>query len=166
MVAETPRTSSLASILTPIGVNVKSNGHDLGFVPTSALALVPKTKIGTRVTENWEAVGRAISARLTELRVTQLDVAARANVSLTTLRELQRHTNSRRRRPQTLSAISEALGWAPGHLAAVLHGEDIRPPAEEIADPVMAALTSIERELEDLRARVDQIERRLAGEGA
>ena len=72
--------------------------------------------------EDWDAVATAISARLTDTRTTQMDVAARARVSLTTLRELQHNLNPRRRRPQTLAAISEALGWPAGYLVQVLHG--------------------------------------------
>lgn len=74
--------------------------------------------------EDWEAVASAISGRLAELRTTQMDVAARARISLTTLRELQHNTSPRQRRPQTLAAVSEALGWPSGYLTKVLHGED------------------------------------------
>ena len=45
--------------------------------------------------------------------MTQLEAASRAKISLTTLRELQNNTSPRRRRPQTLAALSEALGWPP-----------------------------------------------------
>jgi hypothetical protein len=116
--------------------------------------------------EDWDAVGRAISDRLDELRATQMEIASRAKISLTTLRELQHNINPRQRRPQTLSALSEALGWPPSYLSAVLHGETPRPHEDEQDDPVMAALRSVEQELVDLRARVDQIERRLGDEGA
>ena len=114
--------------------------------------------------EDWAAVAKAISERLTELRATQMEVAARARVSLTTLRELQHDISPRRRRPQTLSALSEALDWPPGYLAAVLHGESPRPYPDEERDPVLTSLTSVERELGELRDRVDRIERQLSGE--
>lgn len=119
-----------------------------------------------RLTEDWASVGQAISARMAELRVTQLEVAARAEISLTTLRELQNNVNPRRRRPQTLSALSEALGWPTDHLSHVLHGH--QPPAnpDEEHDPVLESLHSIERELLSLRSRVDQIEQRLSDEDA
>src|ERR1700761_389919 len=99
---------------------------------------------------------------MAELRVTQLDVAARAEISLTTLRELQNNINPRRRRPQTLSALSEALGWPAGHLSQVLHGEQPSVHSDEEHDPVLTSLQSIEQELLELRSRVDQIEQRLA----
>jgi hypothetical protein len=118
------------------------------------------------VAEDWDAVARAIQDRLAETRATQMDVAARARVSLTTLRELQHNTNPRRRRPQTLSAVSEALGWPAGYLMSVLHGEQAQPHPDEVGDPVLANLTTLEREIHDLRARVDAIERQLSGEDA
>lgn len=114
---------------------------------------------------DWDAVAVAIQNRLTETRVTQMDVASRARVSLTTLRELQHNLNPRRRRPQTLSAISEALGWPPGYLAQVLHGEPAQVHADEATDPALTALSGLSQEVRALRARVDEIERQLAGEG-
>ena len=90
---------------------------------------------------------------------------AKARISLTTLRELQHNINPRRRRPQTLTALSEALGWPPDYLATTLHGGNAEPYADEKHDPVLSSLVSIERELGDLRDRVDRIERQLAGEG-
>jgi len=119
------------------------------------------------VAEDWTAVSRAISARLAELRTTQMEVAAKARISLTTLRELQHNTNPRRRRPHTLAALSEALGWPTDYLGKVLHGDDARtePYADPRHDPVLDSLASIEREVGDLRERVARIERHLAGEG-
>ena len=114
--------------------------------------------------DDWTAVARVISDRMAELRATQMDVAAKARISLTTLRELQRNVNPRRRRPQTLAALSEALGWPPGYLAETLHRGEARRYADESHDPLLGSLSSIERELGELRQRVDRIERQLAGE--
>ena len=115
---------------------------------------------------DWDAVAHAIQDRLSETRATQMDVASRARVSLTTLRELQHNTNPRRRRPQTLAAVSEALGWPSDYLGQVLRGVPARAHAEEIGDPVLNALKDLEREIRGLRARVDEIERQLADGGA
>jgi hypothetical protein len=114
--------------------------------------------------DDWAAVARAISDRMAELRATQMDVAAKARISLTTLRELQHNVSPRRRRPQTLTALSEALGWPPGYLATTLHGGEARPYADETHDPLLGSLSSIERELGELRQRVERIERQIAGE--
>ena len=115
---------------------------------------------------DWNAVAVAIQNRLSETRATQMEVASRAKVSLTTLRELQHNLNPRRRRPQTLAAVSEALGWPAGYLTRVLHGEPAEPHASEARDPVLAALSDLEQEIRGLRARVDEIEQQLADGGA
>jgi hypothetical protein len=115
---------------------------------------------------DWNAVALAIQNRLSETRATQMDVASRARVSLTTLRELQHNLNPRRRRPQTLAAVSEALGWPANYLTRVLHGEQAEPHSDELRDPVLAALKDLEQEIRGLRARVDEIERQLADGGA
>jgi transcriptional regulator with XRE-family HTH domain len=99
---------------------------------------------------------------LDEMRATQMDVASRAGVSLTTLRELQHNLNPRRRRPQTLSAVSEALGWPSGYLAQVLHGEPAQPHTDEVDDPVLQSLKSLETAIELLRERVARVEQQLA----
>lgn len=112
--------------------------------------------------EDWDAVAVAIQNRLAEMRATQMDVAARARVSLTTLRELQHNVNARRRRPQTLWAISEALGWPSDYLTRVLRGEPTEPHRDEAGDPVLRSLTSLEDEIVALRERVARIEQQLA----
>lgn len=112
--------------------------------------------------DDWDAVARAIQDRLTEIRATQMDVAARARVSLTTLRELQHNLNPRRRRPQTLAAVSEALGWPPGYLGQVLRGERAEAHADEVRDPVLTTLNGLEDEVAALRERVARIEQQLA----
>jgi hypothetical protein len=114
---------------------------------------------------DWNAVASAIRSRLSETRATQMDVASRARVSLTTLRELQHNLNPRRRRPQTLAAVSEALGWPANYLTRVLHGEPAERHSDEVRDPVLSSLRDLEQEIRGLRARVDEIERQLADEG-
>ncbi len=112
--------------------------------------------------DDWDAVARAIQHRLDETRSTQMDIASRARVSLTTLRELQHNLNPRRRRPQTLAAVSEALGWPAGYLAQVLRGEPAAPHPDEAGDPVLRSLTDLESEIASLRSRVARIEQQLA----
>jgi transcriptional regulator with XRE-family HTH domain len=146
--------SNVLVVLASIGIN-----------PAASLGLLADERVGAEVAEDWAAVANAIDDRLAQLRVTQMDVAARAKISLTTLRELQHNTSPRRRRPQTLSALSEALDWPTDYLAKVLSGDNARPHADEERDLVLKSLTSIERELRQLRDRVDRIERQLAGEG-
>jgi hypothetical protein len=91
---------------------------------------------------------------MAELRVTQLDVAARAAISLTTLRELQNNINPRRRRPQTLSALSAALDWPTDYLSQVLRG------AEASADPDEGLRSVLDGQLRRLANRVEALEHR------
>lgn len=112
--------------------------------------------------EDWDAVARAVQDRLDEMRATQMEIATRAGISLTTLRELQHNTNPRRRRPQTIAAVSEALGWPSGYLAQVLHGEPAQPHTDEVQDPVLRSLKSLETEIELLRSRIARVEQQLA----
>ena len=116
--------------------------------------------------EDWDSVAEAIRDRLAETRMTQMDVASRARLSLTTIRELQHNLNPRRRRPQTLSAVSDALGWPSDYLDQVLRGDRPEPHDDEVSDPILQALDSLGREIRELRDRVEQIERQLAAEDA
>jgi transcriptional regulator with XRE-family HTH domain len=124
------------------------------------------TDAGRASDEDWDAVAEAIRNRLAETRMTQMDVASRARLSLTTIRELQHNLNPRRRRPQTLAAVSEALGWPSDYLDRVLRGDRPEPHDDEVKDPVLRALDSLGREIRELRDRVEQIERQLAAEDA
>jgi transcriptional regulator with XRE-family HTH domain len=116
--------------------------------------------------EGFDAVAEAMRNRMAETRMTQMDVASRARLSLTTIRELQHNLNPRRRRPQTLAAVSEALGWPSDYLDRVLRGDQPEPHEDEVRDPVLHALDSLGREIRELRDRVEQIERQLAAEDA
>jgi transcriptional regulator with XRE-family HTH domain len=116
--------------------------------------------------EDWDAVAAAIQNRLAETRMTQMDAASRARLSLTTVRELQHNINPRRRRPQTLAAVSQALGWPPDYLQRVLHGDRPQARDEEVRDPVLQALDDLAREIRDLRERLEQIESLLTDEDA
>jgi transcriptional regulator with XRE-family HTH domain len=114
--------------------------------------------------EGWDCVADAIRNRMAETRMTQMDVASRARLSLTTIRELQHNLNPRRRRPQTLVAVSEALGWPSDYLDQVLRGDRPEPHDDEVRDPVLHALDRLGREIRELRDRVEEIERQLAAE--
>ena len=116
--------------------------------------------------EGWDRVAEAMRNRMAETRMTQMDVASRARLSLTTIRELQHNLNPRRRRPQTLAAVSEALGWPSDYLDRLLRGDRPEPHDDEVRDPVLHALDCLGREIQELRDRVEQIERQLAAEDA
>ncbi|MFN2497178.1 MAG: helix-turn-helix domain-containing protein [Pseudonocardiaceae bacterium] len=114
--------------------------------------------------DDWVGVGKAIAARLDELGMTQLDLAAKSRVSPATIRELQYNKLPRRRHPRTLEAISTALDWPAGYLSDVLTGAQAQPHEDEQNDPVLGALNEIHHELHEIRARLADVERRLADE--
>jgi transcriptional regulator with XRE-family HTH domain len=101
------------------------------------------------VSEDWVAVAGAITGRMRELKISQRDLAVHSNVSVATIREIQRHRISRRRNPRTLESLSESLGWPRQHLDAVLNGRLPQDPAEADGDDT------------DLRSRLELLERRL-----
>jgi transcriptional regulator with XRE-family HTH domain len=74
------------------------------------------------VSEDWLAVGDAVSSRMRELGMTQKRLAERSKVSPATIRQIQHHNGSQRHGPRTLEALSEALGWPSQYLDNVLNG--------------------------------------------
>lgn len=117
------------------------------------------------MTENWAAVSKAINERVTELGWKQRELAERSHVSQAIVREIQHHTVERQRSARTLEAISLALGWHPGHLAAVLHGRKPLAPGQtgdEATDQITARLGTIEDRLHDITDRLDTITQNLA----
>lgn len=110
------------------------------------------------MSEDWAAVARAINERVNELGLRQRELAERSHVSQAIVRELQHRTVERRRSARTLEALSLALEWHPGHLAAVLHGRTPLNPGEtgdKTADEIAARLAAIEERLEDITKRLD-----------
>jgi transcriptional regulator with XRE-family HTH domain len=101
------------------------------------------------VAEDWVAVAEAITGRMRELKMSQQDLAADSNVSVATIREIQKHRISRRRNPRTLESLSESLDWPREHLDAVLNGRLPQNPAADAGDDT------------DLRSRLERLERRL-----
>jgi transcriptional regulator with XRE-family HTH domain len=116
------------------------------------------------VAEDWDAVGAAINARLAELQMTQLELAAESGVSPATIREIQYNKLARRRSPRTLESLSVALKWPASYLTDVLGGRSARPHENEAGDPVLRELTAVHDELQSLRDRVERIESRLETE--
>lgn len=115
---------------------------------------------GEPMTKDWQAVATAISARLTEIDMTQSELAQRADVALETVRELHHNLRARRRSPRTLAALSQALGWPDDHLMTIADG------TEPSGDPtgthqVLAELADIREALSAISTRLDGIERRL-----
>ena len=69
-----------------------------------------------------QAAAAAISQRMDALGLSQQELAVRSGVSTSTIRKLQRGTQTSYQRPK-LAALSRELGWAPDAVARLLAGE-------------------------------------------
>jgi hypothetical protein len=86
------------------------------------------------VAEHWAAVSQAMRQRLAELKIARTELERRSKVSHGTVGELLHNTKQRERNASILEALSVALGWKRGHLAAVRDG--IAPPLPDEPDVV------------------------------
>lgn len=115
------------------------------------------------MTEDWAAVARAITQRVSELGLRQRELAERSHVSQAIVRELQHNVVQRRRSARTLEALSLALDWHPEHLSAVLAGrtppESGEPRTSE--NDVPARLTAIEDQLRQITRQLEVMNSRL-----
>jgi transcriptional regulator with XRE-family HTH domain len=84
------------------------------------------------VSEDWSAVAQAISNRMAELGISQRELIERSHLSKAIVREIQHDVVRRRRSARTLEALSTALDWHAGYLAAVLTAR--RPP--RVGEPI------------------------------
>lgn len=118
------------------------------------------------MSEDWAAVARAITQRLSELGLRQRELAERSHVSQAIVRELQHNVVQRRRSARTLEALSLALGWHAEHLSAVLNGRT--PP--EVGEPwtseddVSARLSAIEGQLRWITRKLEEMDPRPSAE--
>jgi hypothetical protein len=119
------------------------------------------------VSEDWAAVARAISQRVTELGINQAELIERSQVSKATVGELYHNSAQRRRSARTLEALSMALEWHPQHLVAVLKGQrvpEIGEPASRSDDDIPGRLAAIEHRLARIETRfgaIDELRDRL-----
>jgi transcriptional regulator with XRE-family HTH domain len=102
------------------------------------------------VTGDWAAVATAVNQRMAERGLSQREVIKRSDLSKATVREIQKNIKPRHRKARTLEALSVALEWNAGHLAAVLEGR-IPPKASE----------PFAKSADDIPGRLDIIEYRL-----
>jgi len=112
------------------------------------------------VSEDWNAVAKAINERVNELGWRQRELAERSRVSQAIVRELQHHTVERRRSTRTLESLSVTLGWHPQHLDAVLHGRRPPEPNEPVTDredTLWSRLDALEQRLDEITERLDDL---------
>lgn len=107
----------------------------------------------------WDDVGQILKQRRERLRLTQQEVADRAELSLAIVQVIESGRKDSFRRT-TLAAIADALEWEPDAVDQLLAGTDPAdlPTVEhaEEVDPVMAAI----RELKDQVAELSDLIRR------
>jgi transcriptional regulator with XRE-family HTH domain len=127
------------------------------------LELKQEENRGGPMSRDWAAVAAAMKARLAELDMTQAELVQRSGLAPMTIREVLHNTAERRRSPQTLAALSEALGWPPGYLQAIAEGRD--PGNPDAGDPVLAELARLKESITVINARLDAIEQQQAGGG-
>jgi hypothetical protein len=126
---------------------------------SAALAAVEESP---SVDQDWGAVSRALLDRLAETGRTQTELAAKAKVSLTTVRELVHNLNARRRHPRTLAALSVALGWPEGHLDDVLRSRSPAGDTTERRDSVVEELRAMREQLMAMQDEIAAVRERTA----
>jgi len=112
------------------------------------------------VSEDWTAVARAIGERMTELGISQRQLVERSHLSKAIVREIQHNVVQRRRSARTLEALSLALDWHPGHLAAVLAERrlpKIGEPSVRSDEDITGRLSVIEHHLRELTDKMSDI---------
>lgn len=114
---------------------------------------------GIRQGVDWTAVADAIRGRIEQQRITQLELASKAGVSLATVQELVKPL-PRKRQPRTLAAVSVALGWPEDRLQEILHGRAsaVREPADTGDEDIRVELRAIHEELARITRRLDALE--------
>lgn len=105
---------------------------------------------------NWTAVGNAITERLAELSMQQKELATKANVSVASIREIQRG-KERRRHPRVLRDISAALGWPANHLEGVLQGRQPEGQPREAEEPTSESAAFLAKLVFILERRLGQV---------
>lgn len=107
--------------------------------------------------QDWDAVATALSQRMAELGLRQQDLAAKADVGVSTIQELVNNWKPRRRNRKTLAALSAALGWPADRLHTIAAGSHQEPPASEVdAD----AIAELRKRLTEAERRITQLEER------
>ena len=74
---------------------------------------------------DWPAVAAAVRVRMAELSITAADLARETGLSPGTIARARHGAGASRE--ATLTALSEGLGWPPGHLRGIAQGEPGEP---------------------------------------
>ncbi len=105
--------------------------------------------------EDWDAVAKAIDNRLRELPLTVRELARRARLGESTVRELRYNSPERVRHPGTLRSVSTGLEWPENHLSQILGGEVVLE--EPVHDAGRATVESLHRRLDEIEAMLRRL---------
>lgn len=106
----------------------------------------------------WALVSKEVNKRMAELDLPQIEVARRALVSASTLREIQWHRVERTRNHSTLVALSRALEWPPDYIVNILRGDHGRPTSHQPA----ATCDAVQQSVDDVAERIERLTARIA----
>lgn len=115
---------------------------------------------------------RAIDARVIDMGISYVELAERAGISDVSLRNYRKGRGNLR--PRNQRKLENALGWAPGSIAAILAGDE--PAASDggtesvTADELRQEIADLKDEVANLDVKhernrpyiVDHLERRIA----
>ena len=110
--------------------------------------------------EDLERAGQAVAERRGQLHLTQHELAERAGIDVTTLREIERGVVPKRGRHRaTLARLSDALEWEPDQIRLIAEGAPSpwRGNAEHLS-AVMDAVTELRSLVGLLTTRLDALE--------
>lgn len=110
---------------------------------------------------NHELVAAAVIAARDAMNLTQDEFATRADVSVSTLHDIEQAVG-RRTRQSTLAKIEAALDWPAGSIAAIAQGG--AAPLSQ-ADTVVSRLDALERQVAHLQDQIALVLRDIARSG-
>jgi transcriptional regulator with XRE-family HTH domain len=111
---------------------------------------------------DWASVAKKINERLAILGLTQEDLAERAGISLSVVRELRNNKIQRGRAGRTLTNISEALGLDPQALAKLAYEPSPAPTdGDDRLHRIENRLTEIADQLGGISAELASVHRKI-----
>ncbi|WP_424888390.1 helix-turn-helix domain-containing protein [Streptomyces sp. XH2] len=105
--------------------------------------------------ERWPVLSAALRQERERQGLSQQELAERAGVSVGSVKNAERGTAPKGRRPYTLTLIATALGWAPSCVDDVLSGMPAPTSAPEV--PV------VEAEVKPAMSGIDEVARAMYG---
>jgi transcriptional regulator with XRE-family HTH domain len=129
----------------------------LTYERQTVLSPVVTATVEAAVHDNWAAVAEAIRSRVTELGITQAQLAARSGVSESTIRQLMKNYGPRRRNRHTLEDTSKGLDWPADYLSRILDGGDAGRLSGS-GDPMRAEIDELRSRVADLTSRMEALE--------